>query len=349
MHNGRYALFSAFVFLVCLFIPAHACTSIVLNRTAGIVVSGRTLDYPADLASKICFRQHGTVVTDPNVKFTKGSFDPLTWTSKFDCVLVDGFDLAAYTDGMNTKGLTVATLWQDETQTAKTLQSGTRGLSNVSVVEYVLENAATVEEAKALISKLSIFLSNYKGDDMLLHWIITEKSGKSLVVELKDGRPQFFDQVTATGVMTNSPTYDKQLDNLKVQNEERTTKNAGLPGDYLSTSRFVKAAYLVSTTPSLTSSESAMATALQILHNVEVPRGAQKTGSYTQWMAVRDQTNLKYWLVSPNHLTPIVVDLNKVDFKAQSGERIPVETGLLTNTGDTHVHPTLATPGVLVK
>lgn len=327
-----------------------ACTSVILNRTNGVVVSGRTLDYPGELGSKICFRAKGTAVADPNVKFTKGEYKPLAWTSKYDCVLVDGFDLPAYTDGMNSEGLAVATLWQDETETAKSIKPGTEGLANVTLVQYVLENAKNIAEAREAISKLSVFLSTYNGADMLLHWVITEKTGRSVVVELKDGHPQFFDEVTDVGVMTNSPTYDKQMENLREQNAKRAKDaNCTLPGDYRPTSRFVKAAYLVSTTPSLKSSEQGMITAMQILHNVEVPKGAQSSGSYTQWIVVRDQTNLKYWLVSPDQLTPIVIDLNKVDFKSAATQRIPVEGALSADLTRSPGVQALASPVVTVK
>lgn len=307
-------------------LSAAACTSVVLNKTPGIVVTARTMDFDSDLGSKICFRPKNTAVTDPNVKFTKGSFQALSWTSKYDSVVVDGFDLPAYADGMNSEGLAVATLWQYETEAAKEVKANTKGMSNVTLVQYVLDNAKDVDEAKKLISQLSLFMSTYNGAEMLLHWTITDKSGKTVAVELKDGTPKFFDSCTTIGVMTNSPTYDKQLANLEQQATVRATDIATpLPGDFRSTSRFVKAAYLVSTTPTLKTADEGMRAAMQILHNVEVPKGAQDTGSYTQWMVVRDQTNLRYWFASPCELIPTFIDLKKIDFQKASGKRIPVE------------------------
>lgn len=312
--------------LICAVEPtATACTSVVLNKTPGIVVTARTMDFDADLGSKICFRQRNAAQSDLNVKFTKGSFQPLSWTSKYDSVVVDGFDLPAYADGMNSEGLAVATLWQYETEPAKEVKPNTNGMSNVTLVQYILDNAKDVEEAKKLISQLSLFLSTYNGADMLLHWTITDQSGKTVAVELKDGVPHFFDACTTVGVMTNSPTYDKQLANLEQATAKTKNTVPTIPGDYRSTSRFVKAAYLVSTTPQLKSADDGMRAAMQILHNVEVPKGAENAGSYTQWMVVRDQTNLRYWLANPNELIPTFIDLKKIDFQKASGKRIPVE------------------------
>jgi choloylglycine hydrolase len=310
-----------------------ACTDVVLNKTNGVVVSGRTLDYDAEIGSNICFRAKGSQRTDGNVAFTAGGFEPLAWTSKYDSVLIDAFNLPAYCDGMNSEGLSAACLWQNETEPAKAVSADTKGLSNVTLVEYVVENAKNVDEAKALISNLSLFLSKFQGTEMVLHWIVTDKTGKSIVVELKEGRPQFFDQVSDIGVLTNSPTYDKQLANVKAQSEARPKDHPAynLPGDYRPISRFVKAAYLVETTPTLKSADQAVTTAMQILHNVEVPKGAQDTGSYTQWMAIRDQANLRYYLVSSSQPTsPKIVDLRKIDFKQASAKRVPIDGSTTT-------------------
>lgn len=323
----KLALALAFLPVSLAQLAGEACTSIVLNKTPGIVVSARTMDFDSDLKSKICFRSKNTKVTDPNVKFTKGGYTPLTWTSKYNSVLVDGFDEPAYTDGMNSEGLAVATLWQYETEPAKEVKPGSSGMANVTLVQYILDNAATVEEAKKLISQLSLFMSTYNGAEMLLHWTITDRTGKTTAVELKNGTPVFFDACTEIGVMTNSPSYDKQVQNLEQQSVARA-KDKSLPGDYRSTSRFVKAAYLVSTTPQLKSAEEGMKAAMQIMHNVEVPRGAQDTGSYTQWMVVRDQTNLRYWFANPNELLPTIIDLNRIDFQKAAAKRIPVENAM---------------------
>jgi choloylglycine hydrolase len=315
-----------------------ACTDVVLNKSKGVVVSGRTLDYDAELGSKICFRPSGSAVTDNNVKYTKAGFAPLTWTSKYDAVFVDAFDLQAYCDGLNNQGLAMACLWHNETEPAKAVPAGMNGLSNVSLVEYVVENAKDIDEAKSLIANLKLFLSNYQGTDMVLHWILTDRSGRSVVMELKNGSPVYFEEASKLGVLTNSPNYDQHIANLHTHNDRRLKDESySLPGDYRPTSRFVKAAYLVDTTPPLKSAEEGINTAIQILHNVEVPKGAQSTGSYTQWMAVRDHANLRYWLISSNQPTkPKVVDLNKIDFKKLSDVRVPID-GASGNTDIAHL------------
>ncbi|MBX9690029.1 MAG: linear amide C-N hydrolase [Candidatus Obscuribacterales bacterium] len=306
---------------------SDACTELLLNKSKGLVISGRTLDYNCEMGSKICFRQKGTEQADPGLKFTTLKGEPLKWKTKYSCVLVDAFDEPAFVDGMNTEGLSVACLWHADTEPALEIAPGTNGLASVSLVEYLLENAATVEEAKKLVEKLSLFLSKYQGEAMTLHWIVTERTGKSTVIELKNGKPKFFDEVEKVGVMTNQPSYDRQLENLKShEDESKNNPNYNLPGDYQSKSRFVKTAYLVSHLPEIKTADEGVAAARQILHNVEAPKGAQKTGSYTQWLALRDQSNLRYWLIGVNHGMPKFIDLKSLDFKQLADKKIPVDS-----------------------
>jgi choloylglycine hydrolase len=305
----------------------EACTGIVLNKAKGLVITGRTLDYNSEMGSNICFKGKGTRIVDSGVKYTNLTGPAYSWTSKFNVVLVDAFNEPAYVDGMNSAGLSVATLWQDDTQPARNVVPGTSGLSNTSLVEYLLENAANIAEARRLASGLSLVIAVYKGQPMPLHWIVTDRTGESLVIELKDGRPKFFKEATDVAVLANSPTYDRQLANLKTNKHSQQVNRAYvLPGDYQSTSRFVRSAFLVSHLPAIKTAGEGMAAATQILHNVESPKGAQSSGSYTQWLAVRDQTNLRYWLTGVNHPVTKLVDLRTIDFKEFSGKRIPVDS-----------------------
>jgi len=306
---------------------AKACTEVLLNKSKGLVISGRTLDYDCEMGSKICFKAKGSPVSDPGLRFTRLDGAPLKWTAKYSAVMVDAFDEPAYVDGMNTEGLSVGTLWHSDTQPAKTVEAGKNGLANVSLVEYILENAKNIDEAKQLVSNLSLVISIYKGSPMALHWIVTERSGKSLVIELKDGRPKFFEEATAVGVLANAPSYDMQLDNLKECQNKWGSDSYVLPGDYQSKSRFVKSAFLVAHLPEFKTADEGVAAATQILHNVESPRGAQgPKGSYTQWMVVRDQSNLRYVVMGVKHSAPKVIDLRAIDFAQLQGRRLAVES-----------------------
>lgn len=329
-------LLSLAVSLVSL-LPNMACTEVILNKSAGFLVSGRTLDYNCDLGSKICFREKGEQLADPGLKFTGIKSPALSWKAKYSAVLVDAFELPAFVDAMNTEGLSVACLWHADTEAASVTEEGRKALSNVALVEYLAENAATVDEAKKLVSGLSLYLSTYNGQAMTLHWIITDKNGKSTVLELKKGKPLFFDQVSKVGVMTNQPDYDKQLAKLDSFEENCRKGISQIPGDYDSSSRFLKSAFLVSHLPALKDESEAVAAAFQVLHNVESPQGAQKNGSYTQWFVVRDHKNLKYWLSDVKHPGTKMVDLNSADFKKLAKLRIPVDSAETGNLANLHL------------
>ncbi len=307
--------------------PTSACTDVVLNKVKGQVVTGRTMDYDAELGSKICFKKKGTEVSDPGFRFTGLTCKPLTWTSKYNTVMIDVFDEPAMVDGMNSEGLSVATLWQADNQVAPKVEEGTQPLANISMVEYVVENAKDLDEAKKLISGLSVVLSTYKGLPLALHWVVTDRSGRSMAVEMKNGRPTFFEELSQVGVLTNAPSYDQQLSNLKAQEEIQKTepKAYTLPGDYKPQSRFVKSAFLISHLPEMKSTDELVSAATQILHNVEVPKGASTNGSWTQWFVVRDQTNLRYWFMGVNNTAPKVIDMKSIDFDQLASKRILID------------------------
>ncbi len=304
-----------------------ACTEVLLNKNKAHVISGRTLDYNCEIGSKICFRKKGMQISDPGQKFTDLKCKPFSWKAKYDAVLVDAFDEPAFVDAMNSEGLSIACLWHADSELAKETAEGREALSNVALVEYIAENAKTVDEAKKLASGLSLYLSTYKGQPMMLHWIVTDASGESIVIELKNGSPKFFSEIKDVGVMTNQPSYDRQLANLQESRKKMESDSSyNIPGDYDSKSRFVKSAFLVSCQSPFQSADEGIVKLTQILHNVESPKGSQKTGSYTQWFAVRDQRNLRYFITSVNQSSPKIVDLKDVDFAKALDKRLAIES-----------------------
>lgn len=91
-----------------------------------------------------------------------------------------------------------------------------------------------------------------------VHIMLTEPGGKTMLIEFKVGRPKFFHR--PLGVITNNPTFDWHLTTLrnygflsgepfknKKWGELEITPLAagsgflGLPGDFTSPSRFVRA------------------------------------------------------------------------------------------------------------
>ena len=122
---------------------------------------------------------------------------------------------------------------------------------------------------------------------------VTDKSGGAIVIEYTAEGRKVYDNIIR--VMTNSPTYDWHMTNIKhyvhLENKRKpvwkyhdTERNEhvlpilpasgllGLPGDYSSPSRFVRAAAMVHFAMVPETPEQAAVTSFHILNSVGVPK-----------------------------------------------------------------------------
>lgn len=104
-------------------------------------------------------------------------------------------------DGMNEQGLMVADLFAgDDAETHQ--QTGKTALTTTTAIRLLLDRAANVEEAIALLRQYDMNSSN----DMSHHLSIADANGRSVVVEYVDGEML----VTETKVVTNHYLSDCQ-------------------------------------------------------------------------------------------------------------------------------------------
>src|ERR1039457_4045341 len=125
---------------------------------------------------------------------------------------------------------------------------------------WVLENFATVDEVKANIVNVVVPTVVFQqwGFAPEVHYIVTDASGKSIVIEYVGGKLNVYDD--PLGVITNSPAFDWHMTNLrnyvnfsmssaspvqlgsvKLLPTGQGSGMLGLPGDFTPPSRFVRA------------------------------------------------------------------------------------------------------------
>ncbi|HVL12077.1 MAG TPA: linear amide C-N hydrolase [Gemmata sp.] len=94
-------------------------------------------------------------------------------------------------------------------------------------------------------------------------------------------------------VMTNQPTFDKQLENLRQYRGFGGDKR--LPGTHEPADRFVRGAYYVKNLPKPKSDREAVAAMMSVMRNVSAPFGVadpdRPNVSTTIWRTVTDLTN----------------------------------------------------------
>jgi choloylglycine hydrolase len=252
------------------------------------------------------------------------------WTSKYGNVIATGYDVSS-TDGMNEKGLVANALWLVESEYPKP-NSSKPGLAVSVCVEYVLDNFATVKEAVDALTPdpFVVVTDKVPGEDRqaTLHFSISDAAGDSAIVEYIAGK-QIIHHSREYQVMTNSPTFDKQLA------LDEYWKGVGgttvLPGTTRAADRFARASFYINAIPKSEDPEIAVASVFSVIRNVSVPYGIATPNepniSSTRWRTVADQKRLIYFFESALTPNTFWIDLKDVDFSPQTDKVMKLDLG----------------------
>lgn len=330
--------------------PLEGCTGIQLRSEDGLNISGRTLEFGIKIDSSAVVVPRGYSFTG-----TTPLGEGLKYQAKYGAVGSICFDNPAMMDGMNEKGLSVGTFYFPEFAgyTPVTKENQSKGLSPIEFPNWLLTQFATVDELKAGLSNAIIVPTVIKEWGPVaapMHYLVCDKSGKSIVIEPINGKLEVFDN--PVGVLTNSPNFEWHLKNLRnyinlrAENAEPLTINGvtltsfgqgsglmGLPGDFTPTSRFVRAAiFTVTATPSKTHEE-AVFQAFHILNQFDIPVGSIRQvvdgvahSDYTQLTCVKDPHALKYYFKSYDDQDIRFVDLTKFDLDSKELKKANMAT-----------------------
>lgn len=293
---------------------ANACTRVVYTGDNGMVVTGRTMDWKTEMHSNIWVFPRGMERSGET-----GS-NSLKWTSKYGSVVTSAFEIAS-TDGMNEKGLVANLLWLNES-VYPAWDKSKPGLTIAAWVQYMLDNFASVDEAVSFVGKNSFQVVSDKMPDgsrlATLHLAISDATGDSAIFEYIDGKLNIYHSKDYN-VMTNSPTYDKQL----ALNDY--WKSIGgltfLPGTNRAADRFARASFYIDALPKIGDEKLAVASVFSVIRNASVPYGISTPDSpeisTTQWRTVSDSKNLTYFFESS--LTPNTFWVNLQDMNLSKG------------------------------
>jgi choloylglycine hydrolase len=313
---------------------AEACSRAVFATEAGDVFVGRSQDWTERVNSS--FRAF------PRGMERIGSDDeaPLTWTSKYGSLVITGYDSGTH-EGVNEAGLAAHQLFLAEGVDFGERDLARPGLSIMMQAQYLLDSYATVAEAVAAIEAsdvqiVPLILPN--GRPTNLHLSLTDASGDSAVIEYTEagGRPRIFHDRRFT-VMTNEPTYDKQIENLLQYRGFGGDKP--LPGERVPADRFVRAAYYVDALPEPDSRDMGVAYIMSVVRNISVPYGAgdpeRPNVANTIFRSVQDLGGQRYFFESTFAPNVVWVDWSGIDFAEGAPElELRVEERILSLNGD---------------
>lgn len=292
------------------------CTRVLWNTNDLAVLSGRTMDWPESTQPELIAFPRGIDRDGGLLAGQRIDAHPLTWTSRYGSLVTALYGLGSI-DGVNERGLAAHGLYLTSTDVGERDPSRP-GLQLGLWVQYVLDSAATVAEAVALMDGFQPVMVSAEGRQATIHLAIEDAGGDSAIVEYADGRPVIHHGREFT-LMTNDPGYDEQLALLAARDFSQPSSDMPLPGNVNPRDRFQRAAYYTALLPEPRDEREAAASVLAIMRNVSVPFGApyRDFGIYnTEYRTVCDLTNGRYFFELTTSPNVIWTELGKLDFSA---------------------------------
>ena len=314
--------------LVCAISPASACTSFMLQGNDGGRVYGRTMEWGQPLNSEALLIQRGTSLVGAGPSGEAGT--GLAWTSRYAVVGLNAVGVDdIVVDGMNERGLAGGLLYFAGYAQFQEVPDGQqdRSIASWQLLTYVLSNFESIAEVKQALPNILVNGSVLQafGGPVPIHMTLHDSSGQSLSVEYINGELNMLDN--PTGVYTNNPPLPYHLaaagnyanlsanppavmriNGLTLPPASSGVGLQGLPGDFLSTSRFIRALIFSHNAPTDLSSAQQVGTAFHLLGQFDLPLGSivlppggafgggSSKPSYeiTEWTVVADQKNGTY-------------------------------------------------------
>ncbi|KUI22893.1 choloylglycine hydrolase [Mycobacterium sp. GA-1285] len=301
------------------------CTRVVYLGTDNRNITGRSMDWKSEIQTNLWALPRGVRRTG------QAGHGSAQWTSKYGSVVATGYDVST-TDGVNEAGLVVNLLWLAESQYPAETAAGP-AVSLALWGQYVLDNFATVAEAVQALSAtpLRVATAEVPGEERMatLHLAMSDASGDSAIVEYIDGE-QVIHHGSQYRVMTNSPTFDKQLAISEYWKQIGGT--VMLPGTNRAADRFVRASFYIDAVPKTDDPLLAAATVLSVVRNASVPYGISTPDepniSTTRWRTVVDHKALRYFFESALSPNTFWVELGNLDFSPGAPTlRLPLGEG----------------------
>lgn len=137
-------------------------------------------------------------------------------------------------DGLNEKGLCAHLLYLEDTDFGER-DEARPGLGAHLWVQYLLDLAATVEEAAALLEGVQLVMVEAHGHQATTHLAIEDASGDSAIVEILNGVMTVHRDRRFT-VLTNEPPFQEQVRLLLEHNTTLSTAPSQAPRTCVTTS-----------------------------------------------------------------------------------------------------------------
>lgn len=199
--------------------------------------------------------------------------------------------VALYFDAINDAGLAMAALNFPVSAVYHAARKGMRNVASFELIPYVLTHASSVDEADALLREINVTLDAFSAElpPSPLHWMVADKARAIVVESVSDGLHVYDDPF---GVLANEPPFLHHAARMgeimhlspnpvskiafgktTLKPLSRGTGAVGLPGDFSSPSRFLRAAFAAAFTECDASEREEVARFFHVADTVSVPHG----------------------------------------------------------------------------
>jgi len=238
------------------------CSGIRIITSDGTVLVGRTMEFGSNI-----------------LKFKKFTSKNINGVSTPDNKLIDG---------INRSGLHVMVFYFPKCASFSAPKTNLINVKPTDLSMLMLERCTTCDDVEYLATKVCVTNEAYPPFPSTpgMHWMVTDLTGRSLVLEPKNGKLNVYDN--HIGVFTNSPSFPEHLEEAekalaKVSQYSdpdalsQGTGAVGLPGDYSSVSRFIRLAFFTDTLVQPKDAAEGINAMVHVLNNFDIVKGAVAT------------------------------------------------------------------------
>ena len=244
----------------------------------------------------------------------------------------DNFPL--YYEATNEKGLSMAALNFPENAVYYEFAEGKDNVAPFEFIPWILAQCACLDEVKRLLQKINLVRLNFSEKLPLspLHWMVSDQKGSIVVEPLNEGLKIYENPFE---VLTNNPTFDFHKTNasnymglgvgcaysqfrksLPMNNYSLGMGALGLPGDFSSGSRFVRALFVKENSVSNGEEKSNVNQFFHILSAVAMPKGcvlSQNGFEYTLYSSCCNAREGIYYYTTYDNFQITAVNMHDVD------------------------------------
>lgn len=329
-------------------VPVNACTGITLKSKDGATIAARTIEW----AESVMNNMYVVVPRNQELQsLTPDGMNGVKFKTKHGFIGLAVEQKEFMVEGINEKGLSAGLFYFPNYGKYQSYDASQKDkcLSDFQLVSYVLGECSTVDEVKEALSKVRII--NIDPRSSTVHWRFTEPSGRQIILEIVNEKMNFYEN--PLGVLTNSPELhwhwtnlnnyinlqpgtlpERDFGPLKMKSLGHGSGLLGLPGDFTSPSRFVRAAFFQLTAPQQPTAQESVFQAFHILNNFDIPTGSElpygkasaDMPSATQFTVASDTHHRMIYYRTMYNSNLRCIDLKTIDFNKVKYHSKPLDT-----------------------